>query len=354
MIQLLAGDIGGTKTLLRLFEVNGEDVGTELTPRLGHPLRNPLGNTLAEAEYPSQRYPDLVPMVEQFLQESRVVSPRPQGACFALAGPVVNQTCQLTNLSWTLRSDRLQRDLNIPQVKLINDFVAVGYGVLGLTATDLCYLQNAPADPMAPIGVLGAGTGLGECFLVPLGNGQYQAYPTEGGHADFAPRSLLEFELRQYILHQENIDRVSVERVVSGQGIISIYQFLRDTNKASESIDIAQSIRAWEAGTLPTLQPAELIAQGSDRDELCRLSMELFMDAYAVEAGNLALKLLPYGGLYLAGGIAAKNLTWVKNDRFLGLLREKGRVSRVLDGVPIAVTLNPQVGLIGAVIYAQF
>ena len=352
MIQLLAGDIGGTKTLLRLFEVNTEDSGTEAIQRLGL-LNNPLGTTLAEAEYPSQRYPDLVPMVEQFLQESAVASPCPQGACFALAGPVVNQTCHLTNLSWTLSSDRLQRDLNLSQVKLINDFVAVGYGVLGLTPGDLCYLQAVPTDPTAPIGVLGAGTGLGECFLAPLGNGQYQAYATEGGHADFAPRSPLEFELRQYILQQENIDRVSVERVVSGQGIVSIYQFLRDGGKAPESSDIGQSIRAWEAGTLPMLQPAELIAQSSDRDELCRLAMELFMDAYAVEAGNLALKLLPYGGLYLAGGIAAKNLTWVKSDRFLRLLREKGRVSRVFDGVPIAVTLNPQVGLIGAVIHAR-
>ena len=340
MTQLLAGDIGGTKTLLRLFEVASPDLRQQ-------------NLILAEAEYPSGAYPDLVPIVQQFLQESGVAEPAPVAGCFALAGPVVDQTCQLTNLSWSLSSDRLQQQLNLEQVKLINDFVAVGYGVLGLKAADLYYLQDGAGDPTAPIGVLGAGTGLGECFLAPLGNGQYQAYGTEGGHTDFAPRSPLEFELRQYILNREKIDRVSVERVVSGQGIVSIYQFLRDAEKATESPEIASPMQAWEAGQLPQLQPAELIAQNSDRDPLCRWVMELFMDAYAVEAGNLALKLLPYGGLYLAGGIAAKNLPWVQNDRFLALLRHKGRVSSVLDGIPIAVVLNPTVGLIGAAIHAQ-
>jgi len=342
MVQLLAGDIGGTKTILRLFE-SDKTIATGI---------------IAEAEYSSAAYPDLVPMVQHFLQKikmvnSPTVNPDPQAACFALAGPVVAQTCQLTNLNWTLTSDRLSQELGLQSVVLINDFVAVGYGVLGLESQDLYSLQSAPANPNAPIGVLGAGTGLGECFLAPLGNGNYQAYATEGGHTDFSPRSPLEFELCQFILQQEKIHRVSVERVVSGQGIVSIYQFLRDTGSYSESETIGSQIQAWETGKYPDLQPAGLIAASVETDLLCRETMQLFMDAYAVEAGNLALKLLPYGGLYLAGGIAPKNLAWFQNDRFLQCLKAKGRVSSVLDRVPIAIVLNPKVGLIGAALHIQ-
>ena len=337
MVQLLAGDIGGTKTILRLFHSD-----PTIAPGI-----------LAEAEYASAAYPDLVPLVQQFLRQFAALNPAPQAACFALAGPVGGQTCQLTNLSWTLTSDRLAQELGLQAVFLINDFVAVGYGVLGLAPEDLQILQAVPPDRDAPIGVLGAGTGLGECFLAPLGNGTYQAYATEGGHTDFAPRSALEFELCQFILQREQISRVSVERVVSGQGIVTIYQFLRDRNLYPESKAIGSEIRAWEAGQRPDLQPAGLIAAATDSDSLCRETLQLFMDAYATEAGNLALKLLPYGGLYLAGGIAPKNLRWFQTDRFLQGLKAKGRVSPVLERVPIAVVLNPQVGLIGAALHVQ-
>jgi glucokinase len=337
MVQLLAGDIGGTKTILRLF-----DPDPTIAPGI-----------LAEAEYASAAYLDLVPLVQHFLQDFASLNPAPQAACFALAGPVVGQTCQLTNLAWSLSSDRLAQELGLQAVFLINDFVGVGYGVLGLEPQDLYFLQAVPPNPEAPIGVLGAGTGLGECFLAPLGNGTYQAYATEGGHTDFAPRSPLEFELCQFILQREQISRVSVERVVSGQGIVSIYQFLRDRGLYPESEAIGSEIRAWEAGQRPDLQPAGLIAASTDFDRLCRETLQLFMDAYATEAGNVALKLLPYGGLYLAGGIAPKNLSWFQTDRFLQCLKAKGRVSAVLDGVPIAVVLNPKVGLIGAALHVQ-
>ncbi|MEY2978926.1 MAG: glucokinase [Prochlorotrichaceae cyanobacterium] len=337
MVQFLAGDIGGTKTILRLFD-GDQTIATGI---------------LAEAEYSSPAYPDLVPLVQQFLQDYAAITPDPQAACFALAGPVVGETCQLTNLSWHLSSDRLAQALGLQKVALINDFVAVGFGVLGLEPQDLFYLQSVPADPTAPIGVLGAGTGLGECFLAPLGNGTYQAYATEGGHTDFAPRSPLEFDLYQFILNRASTNRVSVERVVSGQGIVTIYQFLRETGKYTESEAIGSQIRAWERGERPDLMPGGLIAGSVEEDALCRDTVQLFMDAYAVEAGNLALKLLPYGGLYLAGGIAAKNLSWFQNDRFLQILKAKGRVSGVLDQIPIAVVLNPKVGLIGAALHIK-
>lgn len=341
MTQLLAGDIGGTKTILRLFL---------LDDRSGDGMVS-----IAQAEYPSQTYGDLVPLVQDFLtmvrQQGHGVNPL--GACFALAGPVVNQRCRLTNLRWDLSHDRLAQDLNLHQVTLINDFVGVGYGVLGLGPEQLCYLQQGTPDPSAPIGVLGAGTGLGECFLAPWGGGEYRAYATEGGHTDFAPRSPLEFALRQYLLERDHLERVSVERVVSGQGIVAIYQFLRDHEGRSEDATLGAKIRDWEQEKTPDLQPGGLIAQAAHHDPLCQETLQLFMDAYAVEAGNVALKLLPQGGLYLAGGIAPKNLPWLQNDRFLQLLKAKGRVSGVLDDLPIAVVLAQDVGLIGAAIKAK-
>ena len=341
---LLAGDIGGTKTILRFVEAG---------------QGRPPGKTLAEKEYVSAQFDDLVPMVQAFAEEFAAVNLQPQAACFGIAGPVVHQYSRLTNLNWELSCDRLARELQIPSVSLINDFVAVGYGVLGLAETDSCYLQKGQGDPEAPIGVLGAGTGLGECFLAPMSSDEsydetrYQAFATEGGHTDFAPQSLIEFELCQYLRQREGLERVSVERIVSGQGIVSIYQFLRDAGYQEGGSAIADQIHEWETGSLPDLEPAGLIAQSAEQDSMCRKAMQLFMDAYAIEAGNLALKLLPNGGLYLAGGIAPKNLPWLQSDRFLSLLKSKGRVSHVLDEMPIAVVLNPKVGLIGAAIHAH-
>lgn len=334
MTLLIAGDIGGTKTILRLVEVPQQAVDFQ---------------TLHEVTYPSQDYPDLVPMVQEFLQETNHT---PQKACFAIAGPVIQQTSQLTNLNWYLEADRLQRELNLESVSLINDFAAVSYGVLGIKPDALDPLQAVTPQTDAPIAVIGAGTGLGEAFLIPQGNGDYQVFGTEGGHADFAPRSQLEFQILDYIRQQKQISRVSVERIVSGQGIIAIYQALRDLEVYAEGeTSVAQTLRQWEQQQATTMDPAAAIAQAADTDLLCEKTMALFIQAYAAEAGNLALKLLPYGGLYIAGGIAAKNLGWMKSNHFLNVFKDKGRVSPILDAVPIDVILDPQVGLIGSIMY---
>ncbi|MDR9402472.1 MAG: glucokinase [Halothece sp. Uz-M2-17] len=334
MTLLIAGDIGGTKTILRLVEVTKQAVDFQ---------------TVHQVTYSSQDYSDLVPMVQEFLEETDYT---PQKACFAIAGPVIQQTCQLTNLSWYLDANRLQKELNLESVSLINDFAAVSYGVLGLKNEELEPLQAVSSQNDAPIAIIGAGTGLGEGFLIPQGNGDYQIFGTEGGHADFAPRSELEFQILDYIRQQKQISRVSVERIVSGQGIIAIYQALRDLNLHPERDSaVAETIRQWEKRKATEMDPAAAIAQAADTDRLCEKTMELFIEAYAAEAGNLALKLLPYGGLYIAGGIAAKNLPWMKSNRFLKVFKDKGRVSPVLDAVPINVILNPQVGLIGSIMY---
>jgi len=336
MTLLIAGDIGGTKTILRLVEVTDQAAAFQ---------------THLESTYPSQNYTDLVPMVQAFLTQTDYT---PDRACFAIAGPVIQQRSQLTNLDWYLDALTLKQDLNLDAVSLINDFAAISYGVLGLQENEVESLQNIESQDNAPIAVIGAGTGLGEGFLIPKGNGDYQVFGTEGGHADFAPRSELEFQLFDYISSQNNLDHVSVERVVSGQGIVSIYQGLRDLEILPESNSYAaQAIRNWETNGNSNIDPAAVISQAAQEktDSLAEKTMEMFLEAYAAEAGNLALKLMPYGGLYLAGGIAAKNVSLIKESNFLDIFKQKGRVSSVLDAVPIYVILNQQVGLLGSIMY---
>lgn len=338
MALLLAGDIGGTKTILRLVDA------TEKSSL----------QTVYENAYRSGDFVDLVPMVKQFLTEAN--SDHPQKACFGIAGPVVGDTAKLTNLAWYLESDRLQEELNIPHIALINDFAAVGYGILGLESQDLLTLQSGTPRDDAPIAIIGAGTGLGQGFLIKQGQ-EYYVYSSEGGHADFAPRTELEFQLLKYLLDKHDIQRVSVERVVSGLGLVSIYQFLRDRKIATESPDIAQVVRAWEqlAGQQEkSVDPGAAIGNAAlnKTDNLSEQAMQLFVEAYGAEAGNLALKLLPYGGLYIAGGIAPKILPLIEGGDFLLHFSQKGRMRSILEDIPVKIILNQQVGLIGAAIRA--
>ncbi len=351
MTVLLAGDIGGTKTILRLVDAQTSGTTTEASLK-----------PLYENRYVSGEFPDLVPMVRQFLaeaQEKLGSVPAPERACFAIAGPVADNASSLTNLSWLLEGDRLEKDLGISKVALINDFAAIGYGVLGMSEDDICSLQSTDhtPSPTAPIAVIGAGTGLGEGFLVPSSPSRYQVYPSEGGHADFAPRSQTEFELLRYLLDKFGITRISAERVVSGQGIVAIYQFLRDRQMGEESPEIAEVVRIWERekGVADkSVDPAATIAiaAAEENDHLSERTMKIFASAYGAEAGNLALKLLPYGGLYIAGGIAAKNLALLQSGEFMSAFLEKGRVSSLLENIPVNIVLNPSVGLIGAALYA--
>ncbi|MFK8182515.1 MAG: glucokinase [Phormidesmis sp.] len=352
MAQLLSGDIGGTKTILRLAQVKDK----ELQRAASHEVEI---DTLYEARFPSADYPEFVPMVKAFLKaaKKKTKAVDPVSACFAIAGPVVNNTSQLTNLSWFLRAEFLKGALGISQVQLINDFEAIGYGVLGLKDEDIYELQAGVPDKNSPMAVLGAGTGLGQGFLLPSGD-EYRVFPSEGGHVDFAPQSELEFQLRKYLLEKHGISRVSEERVVSGMGIISIYQFLRDRQYANESKAIQDVMSAWDrgAGQRGELRdPAAAISQAATEktDLLSQKTMEIFIRAYGSEAGNISLKFLPRGGLYIAGGVTAKNLPLIKGGEFMFAFKSKGRVSHLLDEVPVRVVLNQSVGLIGATIKAS-
>lgn len=327
---LLAGDIGGTNARLCLA-----DPQTKRWP------------SLYENSFLDSGFPDLESIVQRFLADAAEKlddSPKPQKACFAVAGPVSNNTCTLTNLSWVLDGQKLARELNIPQVALINDFAAVGYGVLKLdknNSEDLEILQKGEYQEDAPIAVIGAGTGLGEAFVI-----KGQVYATEGGHIDFAARKQEEFELLKYLQEKRKLTRVSVERVVSGAGIVDIYQFLRAVTHLEESPEIAANMSDGK--------PAEVITDAAlnKSDPLCEKAIQMFIEAYSAEVGNFALKLLPYGGLYIAGGIAPKILPLMKEGKFLTTLTDKGRMKNLIEKIPIYIVKNPHVGLIGAAHYA--
>ncbi len=346
MTQLLAGDIGGTKTILRLTEVDGA------LPGGAAPL------VLYEQAYPSQAYPDLAPLVQAFIGDAAAATKLlidPARACFGVAGPVVQNRSHVTNLGWDLAGDRLATDLHLDKVALINDFAAVGYGVLGLTATDICTLQAGQPDTGCPIAVIGAGTGLGQAFLIPQ-RGHYEVFATEGGHTDFSPRSELEFRLLTYLKQRLGVSRLSVERVVSGTGITAIYQFLRDHEGMNPDREAEAVVSRWEQGGTATVEldpSAAIAAAASDRqDPMCQAALNIFAEAYGAEAGNCALKLLPYGGVYLAGGVAAKNLELMKNGLFMEAFLDKGRMLPLMERMPVHVVLNQKIGLIGAALYA--
>jgi glucokinase len=319
----LAGDIGGTNTRLRLSRHDGSPP--------------------TEAEYATpNQYDDFIRIVQEFCSTVGAREAIPiQSACFAIAGPVSNNHGELSNNGLVLDGPQLSADLGIPMVQLINDFEAVGYGLLVLPPQDLEILQDVEARPQAPIAVLGAGTGLGEALLIWERN-YYQVIPLEGGHCDFAPRTDLEVILMQYLCNRHG--RVSVERVVSGQGIVAIYECLRDRQILPESKAVQQQM-----GNHPS---AAVISEHEQTDPLCSRTLDLFVACYGSEAGNLALKSLPFGGLYIAGGIAPKLLSRMQDGMFMANFLDKGRMRSLLEQVPVKLILNPHVGLIGAEQYA--
>jgi glucokinase len=335
MKLLLAGDIGGTSTRLRLAVAAADRWRSHEWERT----------------YPSPDFPDLVPVVQKFLAElgieGEVVS-----ACFAVAGPVVDGIATLQNLAWKLETDRLCQELGIKNIHLINDFAAIGYGLAHLQPQELHVLQAGEPLAQGPRAVLGAGTGLGQGYLVWV-NDRYEVLASEGGHSDFAARSPLEFQLVEYMMNRYGLDHVSYDRLVSGRGIVDIYRFLREREQQPLEVPaIAEALRQWDAspGTEHShlLDPAAAIAQAAGSNPLATAAMQMFMSAYGAEAGNLALKFLPRGGLYIAGGIATKNLPLLTAGNFLTAFGQKGRMVPVVGQIPVSVVLNPQVGLIGA------
>ena len=321
-MNLLAGDIGGTKTTLAIFELGEE-----------------LGAPLAEATFPSHHYPSLEAVAQAFLAQTHLTAER---ASFGVAGPVMEGRAEGTNFPWLMDEGIIRQVLEIPTVKLLNDLNAIAQAVPHLGPADLHAINPGRPVEHGPIAVLAPGTGLGEAFLVWDGT-RYRSYPSEGGHVDFGPAGAQQRELLAYL--QEKMVHISVERVCSGIGIPNLYAFLRDSGAADEPEWLAAELQL-AADPTPVIVQAAL--DTSRRCPLCEETLTLFVSILASEAGNLALKILSTGGVYLGGGIPPRILPALRPEPFMAAFSAKGRMDDLLHVMPVQVILNPRAALLGA------
>ena len=319
---IIAGDIGGTSTRLALFEPNAD------RPQLA-----------IETVYRSREYAGLEDIVQAFVAQHRV---QPAQACFGIAGPVRAGEVQTPNLPWTVRAATVAGRLGLTTVHLINDLEANAWGVGALGPDDVAVLNTGNPLP-GNAAVIAAGTGLGEAGLYWDGT-QHVPFACEGGHADFAPRNSLEFELLTYLAARH--DRVSYERVVSGPGLHNIYMFLRDSGRGVETPELAAALLRMDP-------PAAIGAAALDgTSELASRALDLLVSAYGAEAGNLALKLMAVSGVYVGGGIAPRILARLRTPTFMEAFLAKGRMRRLLEAMPVRVVLNDKAALLGAARFA--
>jgi glucokinase len=309
MMRIIAGDVGGTKTLLQLVEVGASS-----------------RTVVAEQRYPSGAWRTFAQLLADFIQRHEGTI---DAACFAVAGPVFGEQAEITNLRWTITVAELVRQLGTDRVALINDFFAVALGVPLLAPGDRISLNEGHRQPFAPIAILGAGTGLGEANLIHDG-ARWNVIPSEGGHADFGPQD--EEQSRLFLTLLGKHGHVSWERILSGMGLQSIYCFLTGMDEPYDE-----------------REPARIAALADGGDPLANRAFEIFVDVYGAEAGNMALRVLARGGVFLAGGIAAKNLRHFTGGRFVESFLRKGRFTEVMREIPIDVIANERVGLVGAV-----
>jgi glucokinase len=312
---ILAGDVGGTKTTLALFD------GTRL---------------VREATLASRSLPSLEAAIARFLE----AAPRPTIAALGVgvAGPVIDGRCTTTNLPWHIDERVLAAVLAVPRVRLVNDLEAAAIGILALDDDDFLVLQ-AGQQQTGNVAVIAAGTGLGEALVV-VDADRRTIIASEGGHADFAPRGERQEDLLKFL--RKEFQRVSYERVLSGPGLYNVYRFLRDTGAAPESPAVAEAFRRLDAGAVIT----EHALAGSDA--LSVQTVELFADVYGAEAGNLALKGLTVGGVVVAGGIAPRIAPLIVRSGFLTHFRDKGRLAPLMETMPVRISLNVRAPLLGA------
>jgi glucokinase len=323
--MILAGDIGGTKTLVALFEGAGDDL-----------------RLVREESYPSREHASLEEILGLFRQGA--AGAPLQAACFGVAGPVLEGKSRITNLPWEMDEEALSRALGT-RVRLLNDLESMGFGMLYLRPEELLRLNpHAGGRRNGNVAVIAAGTGLGEGMLYWDGR-RHHPLASEGGHADFAPRTDQEIELLRWLRARHG--HVSCERVLSGPGLHNVFTFLRVSGAAPESPALAERLKEVED---PNIAITELGVSGAD--PLCAAALELFGTLYGAEAGNLALKCLAVGGVFVGGGIAPHIVPVLKNGCFLRGFLDKGRFRSLLEGLAVHVALNPNVGLLGAAHYA--
>lgn len=328
-MRILAGDIGGTHT--RLVVIEGNHQGDL--------------KTLAEKYYDSQKYDHLITIIQKFLNEFEITTDI-DASCLAIAGPVSDGVTKVTNLPWLLRENELTEKLNISDLKLINDFSAVTYGINELSADDLLVLQTgSKTNKKFPnAAVIGAGTGLGVSHRVWL-NDRYQAFSSETGHTGFAPENELECALLGWL--QKQYSHVSLELILSGRGVLTIYNFLKEVYNLSESSSIRDKMN--------DMDPAQVITESAleGSDELCTKTLECFVEIYGSTAGNVALNYYPVDEIYIAGGIATKIYKKLAEPRFINALVNKGAMTENLKKLQIYLIKQEKVGLFGAIATAK-
>ena len=320
MTYFLAGDLGGTKTLLALCETTSD----------GH-------RVLAEKRFASHDYDDLAPMLEEFLAPLTTV---PEVAAFGVAGPVLGDQARLTNLGWVIDQHGLKERFRFRKVALMNDLVAVAHAVPALTAEQLFTINAGRPDPRGSIAVLAPGTGLGEAYLCWDGRG-YRPYPSEGGHVDFAPTSDEEEGLLRFL--RARLAHVSYEQVCSGMGIANIFLYLtEDAGKVPEAAVVAELAGAVDKTPI-------IVAHAlADNCSVCAKTLTMFLAILAAEAGNLAVKFLATGGIYLGGGIPPRLLDFIDPAAFMKKFTGKGRMADLLAEVPVQIILDQNSALLGA------
>ncbi|MEE9612652.1 MAG: glucokinase [Desulfatiglandales bacterium] len=316
---ILAGDIGGTKTNLGLFFMGK-----------GRPAPNVIET------YLSQEAPHLEQIIDRFVDKHRISI---TSACFGVAGPVENGRCKTTNLPWEISEIQIKRRFNWEHVRLINDLAATALAIPLLRSREMLSLNKVKAMRGRNLGLVAPGTGLGMALLIWADEG-YVPVSSEGGHVDFGPTEKAEVELWQYLNHR--LGHVSVERVLSGQGLLNIYTWLKDSGRYQEP--------AWLAENIKDMDPARAISEAAleKREPLCQEALNIFVSIFGAVAGNLALTGFTTGGIYLGGGIPPKILSKLKEDIFMASFTDKGRFKDFLKRIPVRVILNDKAALLGA------
>ncbi len=319
ILIILAGDVGGTKTNMAFFQIQNEKL-----------------IVVAESQYPSREFPSFDDVVSRFLSEHRL---RADHACFGVAGPCQNGRCQAMNLPWILAEEELRTDLGIESVKVINDLEATAYAISVLSESDFATIQPGSANSVGNSAVIAAGTGLGEAGLYWDGF-RHSPFACEGGHSDFAPRNELEAGLFEFLL--DEFGHVAWERVLSGPGLHNLYRYIRTRPNIQASTGVADELLQKD--------PASVISKAAleNRCPACVAALNLFVSLYGAEAGNLALKMMATGGMYIGGGIAPKILTAMTTGAFSNAFIDKGRLKTVLEQIPIRVILTDKAALFGA------
>jgi glucokinase len=317
--MILAGDIGGTNARLAFFETSN-----------GH------FRLVSASIFPSREYSGLDEIVSKFVESSAV---RPELACFGIAGPVRNGKVEASNLPWIVESARLADELHLKQALLINDLEANAWGIATLEPSDVVCLNQVKGTPVGNQAIIAAGTGLGEAGMYWDGQ-KHHIFASEGGHSDFAPRNNLEIDLLHYLT--KRFGHVSYERVVSGPGLVNVFHFLRDTGRGEEPKWLSDEMLHGDAAA--AISKAAL----SGKAALAEHALDLFVSVYAAEAGNLALRIMATGGVYLGGGIAPKMLPKLAGPLFMQAFSSKGRMQHLLEAIPVKVITNDKAALMGA------